>query len=437
METYPEKYDVIVVGAGPAGLMAGITACQRGASVLILEKKEAAGKKLLLTGHGRCNITNMRIPDNFREAYYENSRFLTSALRNYEPIDVRNFFKSMNVPTHEEENGRVFPDSEKAQDVRDALVEKFKELGGRLLTKQAVLSFTPADSEERAFRVVTFNKVYFGSAVILCTGGVSFPATGSEGDGYGLAASCAHEVTPLYPALAPLFLTGFTEPDASDKDDCGSEFTLAGVTIPDIGAWIRVDGKESEKVRGELLFTHQGVSGPVAMYLSRYLPNADHLYSNMRIFLVLDHVPGVTMDEVEKRLLAAMQADPNRHMKRLLCETFRLREKMAELVLSEDKAAHDVTKPERRKIVETLKGTRLPIAERTPMDVAYVTRGGVNVKQVDPKTMESKLMKGLYFAGEILDVDGISGGYNLQCAWSTGFTAGLYAASSVTQEEEH
>lgn len=433
MNIAPEKYDVIIIGAGPAGLMAGITACQRDASVLILEKKEEPGKKLLLTGHGRCNLTNMRIPDNFREAYYENARFLTSALRGYDPTDVRNFFRNMGVPTHEEENGRVFPDSEKARDVRDALVRKFKELGGKLMTRQAVLSFTLVDEPMRAFRVVTFNQVFFGATVILCTGGMSFPATGSEGDGYAFASDFGHEITPLYPALAPLYLFDVYSDASSAGKEKQEENPLAGVTVPDIGAWICVDGIDSEKVRGELLFTHQGVSGPVAMYLARYLPNAEQLYRNERVALVLDHVPGVPMDEVEKRLMEAMKNDPNRHMKRLLCETFKLREKIAELVLPEDKAAHDVTKFERKRIVERLKETRLAISDRTPFDVAYVTRGGVNVRQVDPKTMESKLVKGLYFAGEVLDVDGISGGYNLQCAWSTGFTAGLYAAESVNQ----
>lgn len=433
MTGYEKIFDVIVIGAGPAGLMAAITASREGASVLVLEKKEEAGRKLLLTGHGRCNITNLLIPDNFRETFHENARFLTSAFSLFSPEDTRTFFSEIGVPTHEEEDGRVFPDAQKARVVRDALVKELATCGAELLTEAPVTSVRKKNSEN-VWEVETTKGAFGASALILATGGATFPDTGSEGDGYKFAKMMKHTVTPLAPALAPILLSTCTENTADRGEDCGAEFSLAGITLPDVSVMLLVEGKKAAEARGELLFTHQGVSGPSAMKLTRKLPEDPELYKTGAVTLRLDFLPDMRREQAEELLLAAMQASPNRHMKRLLCETFHLMEKISTMVLPEDLVANAVTKEVRRKILSNLKESVMTVEKRTPMAVAYVTCGGVNVKEIAPKTMMSKVVPGLFFCGEVMDVDGASGGYNLQCAWSTGFAAGK-AAAVFSREE--
>ena len=424
-----KHFDVIVIGAGPSGMMASLSAASCGASVLLLEKKERPGKKLLLTGHGRCNITNIRIPDNFRETYHENSRFLTSSLHAFAPEDVREYFLSLGIPTHEEDDGRIFPDSQKASSVCEALEKALAKNKVVLLTESPV---TAVEKKEDSWVVKTENGEFTSCAVILSTGGKSFPHTGSEGDGYELAKGNGHTVTELAPALAPIFLSAFSDASTESRaEDCGAEFTLAGITLPDVGSSLWIDGKKEKTARGDLLFTHQGVSGPAAMPLSRELPASKGKYREGSVQFVIDMLPDLREEEVEKMLLSAMSDNPNRYMKRLLCETFHLQEKAAILVLdgkSMDICAHEVTKENRKAIVRKLKSSAFDVEKCTPMDIAYVTRGGVSVKEIDPKTMGSKVKEGLFFAGEVMDIDGVSGGYNLQFAWESGRAAGLAAA---------
>ena len=428
--THPQKhFDVIVTGAGPSGMMASLFAAEKGASVLLLEKKERPGKKLLLTGHGRCNITNIRIPDNFRDTYHENSRFLTSSLHAFPPEEVRELFLSLGIPTHEEDAGRIFPDSQKAASVCEALEKALEKKGIVLLTDSPVKSIEMHDG---IWSVRTEKDTFESRAVILATGGKSFPHTGSEGDGYDLAASAGHSVTELAPALAPILLSAFSDTSMDSRcEDCGAEFTLAGITLPDVGSALLIDGKKKKTARGDLLFTHQGVSGPAAMPLSRELPATKVRYAEGSVQFVIDMLPDIREEEVEKMLLAAMSEKPNRYMKRLLCETFHLQEKAAILVLDGkvlDICAHEVTKEMRKEIVRKLKGSAFDVEKCTPIDIAYVTRGGVSVKEIDPKTMASRISEGLFFAGEVMDIDGVSGGYNLQYAWESGRAAGLAAA---------
>lgn len=424
-----KHFDVIVIGGGPSGMMASLSAAEKGASVLLFEKKERPGKKLLLTGHGRCNITNIRIPDNFRESYHENGRFLTSSLHAFSPEDVREYFLSLGIPTHEEDDGRIFPDTQKASSVCEALEKALSEKGVVLLTESPVKELSKS---EEGWIVKTGNDTFKGRAVILSTGGKSFPHTGSEGDGYILAKENGHTVTELAPALAPIFLSAFSDASKETRtEDCGAEFTLAGITLPDVGSSLWIDGKKKKTARGDLLFTHQGVSGPAAMPLSRELPSSKGKYPEKTVQLMIDMFPDIREEEVEKMLLCAMSENPNRYMKRLLCETFHLQEKAAVLVLdgkTMDICAHEVTKETRKAIVRKLKASAFDVEKCTPMDIAYVTRGGVSVKEIDPKTMGSKVKEGLFFAGEVMDIDGVSGGYNLQFAWESGRAAGLAAA---------
>ena len=417
------KYDVIVVGAGPSGMMAALAAKTSGCAVLLLEKNPVPGKKLLLTGHGRCNLTNIRIMDNFRETYHENARFLTSAFHAFSPEDVRAFFQSLGLPSHEEDAGRIFPDTQKAASVCDALV-KALEKEGVVLSLSSRVEAVSRDEKSAVWHVKTSDAEYAASAVILATGGKSFPHTGSEGDGYRLAESAGHTVTPVSPALAPIFLPAMD---------------MAGITLPDVGTALIVEGKKRASSRGDLLFTHQGVSGPAAMSLSRYLPGEREKYEDGQVLFSIDMLPDMREEEVETALLSAMSENPNRHMKRILCETFHLQEKAAISVLSEGKegtgadakwdiCAREVRKETRKEIVTRLKNSAFRVEKCTPMEIAYVTCGGVSVKEIDPKTMGSKKKDGLFFAGELIDVDGISGGYNLQNAWATGRAAGLAAA---------
>ncbi|MBP5492528.1 MAG: NAD(P)/FAD-dependent oxidoreductase [Clostridiales bacterium] len=420
-EKRSDVYDVIVIGGGPSGMMAAITAKREGASVLLLEKNSQCGKKLSLTGHGRCNITNSLIPENFREKYFENAKFLYSAFSAFAPEDTCRFFLGAGITTHEEENGRIFPDSQKAASVVSALIALLEKEGVDVVCDARVrkIAFSESDS---LWEAKAENGSWKASHLILATGGKSFPHTGSEGDGYALAKAADLEVTDLTPGLAPIFLKEF-----SDKKD--EEDSMAGLTLSYVGTSLWVEGKKIVSTRAELLFTHQGVSGPGAMRLSRKLPSVSDLYEQGAVVFKIDHLPEMKEDEVAEALLSAMTENPNRHMKRILCETFHFSEKVAERILKdEDPAANSVTKKERNRIVSDIKGMAFEVEKQTPMDIAYVTCGGIRLSQIDPKTMQAKKAPGLFVVGELLDIDGDSGGYNLQNAWATGYVAGLSAA---------
>ena len=431
------SWQVIVIGAGPSGMMAAIKARAEGARVLLLEKNPAPGKKLLLTGHGRCNLTNRTIPETFRERYFENARFLNSSFHTLSPQDVCDFFSSIGVSTHEEDGGRMFPDAQKSQAVLDALLKKLSSEGVEILCDTEVLSLSRKEGKEgEAFwEVGTGNGTYTAPCVILATGGKAFPQTGSTGTGYQLAKAAGHTVTSLIPSLSPLYLSGFdgksTEAGEGSKE---GESVLSGLTLEQVRLTLLVSEKTVARSEGGLLFTHQGISGPSAMRLSRYLPERKErsLYEDGKVQVQVHFLPELREDEVEEKILSAMTSDPNRAMKNILHSLFRLPERLIGQILFRtqgDLPANQVTKRIRKKIVSGLVATTYTVSHPAPWEIAYVTRGGINIKEVDPKTMQSKVAPGLLFCGEILDIDGDSGGYNLQHAWASGFVAGQTAST--------
>ena len=431
------SFQVIVIGAGPSGMMAALKARSEGARVLLLEKNSAPGKKLLLTGHGRCNLTNRTIPDTFRDRYFENARFLNSSFHTLSPQDVCDYFSSLGVSTHEEDAGRMFPDAQKSQAVLDALIKKIDSEGVALLCDAEVLSLSRKEGKdgESFWEVETSKGAYTAACVILATGGKAFPQTGSTGAGYQLAKSVGHTVTPLIPSLSPLYLSGFDgKSTAAGNGAEEGEAVLSGLTLEQVRLTLQVSEKNVAKTEGGLLFTHQGISGPSAMRLSRYLPEGKEksLYEDGKVRVQVHFLPNLREDEVEEKLLDAMTSEPNRAMRNILHSLFMLPDRLVGQILFKaggDLPANQVTKAVRKKIVSGLCATTYTVSHPAPWEIAYVTRGGVNLKEVDPKTMQSKVAPGLLFCGEILDIDGDSGGYNLQHAWASGFVAGQTAST--------
>ena len=431
------SWQVIVIGAGPSGMMAALKAREGGASVLLLEKNPAPGKKLLLTGHGRCNLTNCTIPDTFRERYFENARFLNSSFHTFSPQDVCDYFSSIGVSTHEEDSGRMFPDAQKSRAVLDALLKKLDSEDVEILCDTEVLALSQKEGKEGEtfWEVQTGKGTYYGNCVILATGGKAFPQTGSTGTGYQLARSMGHSVTPLIPSLSPLYLSGFDgkSTEAGNSSEEGDAI-LSGLTLEQVRLTLLVSEKTVAKTEGGLLFTHQGISGPSAMRLSRYLPEGKEksLYEDGKVRVQVHFLPELREETVEEKLLGAMTSEPNRAMRNILHSLFPLPERLIGQVLFKaggDLPANQVTKMVRKKIVSGLCATTYTVSHPAPWEIAYVTRGGVNIKEVDPKTMQSKVAPKILFCGEILDIDGDSGGYNLQHAWASGFVAGQTAST--------
>lgn len=438
-------YDVIVIGGGPSGLMAAICAAQDGARVLLLEKNDAPGKKLLLTGHGRCNITNMQALEILNEKYFEQAKFLNSAFRKVSPQDVREMFAELGVPTHEEENGRIFPDTQKSKTVLDALLKKLESLGVEIRCQASVRALY---REQDIWKVVTDEAQFLVPAVVLACGGQAFPQTGSTGDGYLFATKNGHTVQPLIPALAPIQIRQnhlSEQPGAKPGEEHSTEaqdavFPVTGVTISNVEISVVVEGKRVAKRAGDLLFTHQGFSGPTAMTLSRHLPVPEQmeLYQAGQVQILLNYLPDIRPDELDPLLLQKMTEDPNRPIRKVVKEMSQLPERVVAFVLGEEmneRLCHQITKQERKAIVQALQASAFTVDRPASWEVAYVTRGGISLKEIDPKTMQSKLQPGLFFAGEIMDVDGDSGGYNLQVAWASGAVAGHSASTLSTMPQ--
>ncbi len=406
---------VAIIGGGAAGLLAGIAAAQNGAQVTIFEKMRLPGKKIMITGKGRCNITNAcEIPE-FIKNIPGNGRFLNSALHRFTNDDIVLLLESHGLQTKVERGGRIFPVSDKAKDVVDTLVRIFTEAGGKLQLDTKVIEILAKDGQVTG--VKTISGVYPADAVILAAGGASYPGTGSDGGGAKLAAKLGHKIVPLRPSLVPL------ESDYAYVDD------LQGLSLRNVQGTLTADDEKIGSEFGEMLFTHFGVSGPIILSLSNLAAKA--LDEGKEVELHIDLKPALS----EEKLDARIQRDFTQYSKKQLANGMKdlLPQRLIPVVcdmayLDEEKFINQISREERHRLLAALKNFCVPITSTRPLAEAIVTAGGVSVKEINPKTMESKLIRGLHFAGEVMDVDGYTGGYNLQAAFSSGHAAGMAAA---------
>ena len=405
---------VAVIGGGAAGMMAALTAKEAGAEVVLYEKNDRLGKKLRITGKGRCNLTNNCDLNEFLSNVPTNPRFLYAALSRFSTADTMSFFEESGVPLKTERGKRVFPISDRAQDVVAALERRLREVGVRIVHRRV----TGICSEEAQVCGVQLGaSVEEADAVIVCTGGKSYPMTGSDGDGYRMAVSVGHTVTSLSPSLVPLVARGKL---------CAS---LQGLSLKNVSLCVKnVDsGKTVYEDFGEMLFTHYGLTGPLILSASAHLSDV----ASGKYEAVIDLKPALDEKTLDARLRSDFLKYQNKDVINALDDL--LPQKLIAPFVSlceidPRKKVHSVTREERERMVKTLKGIRIPLCGHRPLDEAIITRGGVSIKEINPKTMASKLIGGLYFAGEILDVDAYTGGFNLQIAFSTAVTAGTSAA---------
>lgn len=401
------KFDVIVIGGGAAGMFAAITAGSRGKRVALVERNDRLGKKLRITGKGRCNVTNDCTAEEFFRNVPRNSRFLFSAVTVFPPASIKTYFEAHGCPLKTERGNRVFPVSDSAGSILEALDRGLRQ------TKVTVLHarVTGIRVEDGSVAgVMTDQGAFDAAAVILATGGCSYPATGSTGDGYAMAEALGHHVITPVGSLVPLEAEG---------DDC---LKMQGLSLRNVAVkLLNQKGKCVYRDFGELLFTHFGLSGPTILSASTHMDNAGP-YT-----IAIDMKPALDENKLNDRLLRDLELYKNRSMVNALTDL--LPRSMIPVILDragipEDLPAHSLTKQQRRSIMENVKELRFPITGKRPVAEAIITSGGVKVSEVDPKTMQSKLVQGLYFAGEILDCDAYTGGFNLQIAWSTAFAAG-------------
>ncbi len=405
---------ILVVGGGAAGMMAAVTAARRGKNVLLLEKNEKLGKKLFITGKGRCNLTNSAEVEELFNAVVSNPKFLYSSFYSFTNDQVIGFFEELGVKTKVERGGRVFPESDHSSDVIRALEQEMKRLGVRISLRTEVKEILTEDGRAKGVRLSS-GRTIAADAVIVATGGISYPSTGSTGDGYRFARECGHKVTDLSPALVPVEV----------KEWYAKE--LMGLSLRNIGIRITDGKKKLYEEFGEMLFTHYGVTGPVILSASSIVGKK---LKEHPLTLHIDLKPALTEEQLDKRVLREFEANHNRQFKNAVDSLFPAKLKPVAIELSgipEEKKVNEVTKEERLHFVRLIKDFSMTLTGLRGYHEAIITKGGVSVKEIDPGTMESKLVKGLYFAGEVLDLDAVTGGYNLQIAWSTGYLAGANA----------
>ena len=407
-------HDLIVIGAGAAGLFAAVTAAENGAKVLLLERNDRIGKKLAITGKGRCNVTNDASTEDVLKNIPRNSRFLYSSITSYPPEKVMAFFEDGGCPLKVERGNRVFPTSDRSSDI----IAVFSRLMDKLpITMKRCRVTRLLTTDGRISGVASDQGEYHCDKIILATGGASYPLTGSTGDGYSMAESLGHKIVPPTGSLVPII----------SSDICGE---MQGLSLRNTELkLLDKKGKVVFKDFGELLFTHFGISGPMALSASA------HLKEGQTYEISLDLKPALDEGKLDARFLRDLEKYSNRSMENALADLYP--HSMIPVILKMsgipmDLKAHSLTKAQRRELLANTKSMRFPVIGTRPVEEAIITRGGISVKEIDPKTMESKLIPGLYFAGEILDCDAYTGGFNLQIAWSTAYAA----AKSCTQSRE-
>ena len=437
---------VIVIGGGPAGLVSAISAATENNEVIVLEKMKEPGRKLLITGKGRCNITSSLPMEDFIKNIPGNGKFLYSAFNNFTNEDIIKLLKEQGVNVKIERGQRVFPVSDKAIDVRDALINKAKKLGVKIITnakveniitkknEQVYIANNSAENIEKNIEekdiaegvefLLNGKKEYIKcNKVILATGGKSYPGTGSTGDGYEIAKKLGHTITKIVPSLVPL---------EAKEDSLKVCKKLQGLSLKNVN--VKFMDTEKNKVIyedfGEMLFTHFGLSGPTILsgsaHLLRY-KNLEELLKSGKIKIIIDIKPALYIEKLDERILRDFSTEKNKMFKNSLDAL--LPKKMIDTIvelsnINPNKKVNEITKKERENLVNLLKKFAITIKGFRPIEEAIVTAGGVTIKEINPKTMESKIINGLYFAGEIIDVDAYTGGFNLQIAYSTGYTAG-------------
>lgn len=402
---------IAVIGAGPAGLLSAAEAAKGGAAVTLFDKNEKAGKKLYITGKGRCNVTNMRAPGEFLEFVVRNPKFLYGAIYSFTPENTVELIESNGVKTKTERGNRVFPQSDKASDITKALVKNAERCGVEFSYNSEITDVTKT---ERGFVLTSRNgKILFDKVIVAC-GGMSYPSTGSTGDGYAFARKFGHKIVELRPALV-----GMTVKE--------SVKSLQGLSLRNVTATISGGGINESRF-GEMLFTSCGVSGPIILTLSSLI---NRVGKAKDMTLTIDLKPAMTIEELDRRILSDFNKNLNKHFKNGLDEL--LPKSLIPYIIKvvdipPEKPLNSVTKDDRLKLAGTLKALRFGVESLGGINEAIVTSGGVNVSEINPKTMESKLVPGLYFAGEVLDADALTGGFNIQIALSTGCVAGRSAA---------
>ncbi len=397
-------------------MMAAVSAARSGRDVTLLEKNDRLGRKLFITGKGRCNITNSAEIEDMFSAVTSNPKFLYSGFYSFTNDQVIDFFEELGVKTKIERGGRVFPESDHSSDVIRALEKEMNRLGVRVCLNTEVKELLLTEGRARGVHL-SDGRTLEGDAVIVATGGISYPSTGSTGDGYGFARHAGHKVTELSPSLVPMEV----------KEWYAKE--LMGLSLRNIEICITDGKKVLYREFGEMLFTHYGVTGPVILSASSIVGRR---LKERKLTLHIDLKPALTEEQLDKRVLREFEANHNRQFKNSVDSLFpaKLRPVIVELSgISEEKKVNEITREERLRFVRLIKDFTMTLTALRGYSEAIITKGGVSVKEIDPGTMESKLVKGLYFAGEVLDLDALTGGYNLQIAWSTGYLAGISAGN--------